>query len=158
MRKSPKWNGRFRKLMENGRLIHKFFPIGSVCIEISTLFKSICMEISQFQIPFQSILGDYLILCTRLLLMCVFCSFCIETKQNSKYFGRCLSKLICMCSFQKYFVRYFSPRTKQCCRKYLEHQTPILKSTEQLFFELIFKTLLLSKKYYFQTLFDRVKK
>ena len=22
--------------MENGRLIHKFFPIGSVCIEIST--------------------------------------------------------------------------------------------------------------------------
>ena len=48
MRKSPKWNGRFRKLMENGRLIHKFFPIGSVCIEISTLFKSICMEISQF--------------------------------------------------------------------------------------------------------------
>ena len=79
MRKSPKWNGRFRKLMENGRLIHKFFPIGSVRSFVSTLFKSICMEISQFYKYFGRLFDT-------LLLMCVFKVFWEMFVSISNYF------------------------------------------------------------------------
>ena len=96
MRKSPKWNGRFRKLMENGRLIHKFFPIVPVCIEISTLFKSICMEISQFYKYFGRLFDT---LYQTTFDVCVLYTFRDFKMMCSKYFGRCLSKLICMCSF-----------------------------------------------------------
>ena len=96
MRKSPKWNGRFRKLMENGRLIHKFFPIGSVRSFVSTLFKSICMEISQFYKYFGRLFDT---LYQTTFDVCVLYTFRDFKMMCSKYFGRCLSKLICTILF-----------------------------------------------------------
>ena len=67
MRKSPKWNGRFRKLMENGRLIHKFFPIGSFLSENQTILGDLYRHFSKY-------LGDELKKNRDVFLLEVFCT------------------------------------------------------------------------------------